>query len=481
MRTVRFPFVLALLVAAFPMLSQPASAATTLTTSNTYKVEATRELLIGGETRSGYIIKSDSDFVSLSNCTNRTCPDKAAGVRDDAEGLRTECGTKCWVRVTNPLNGRCAVAPLEDVGPEFKNDDWWLPATQRNINLRPEYTGPDIPRGLPAAKYGFDGNDVGYGVSGGTGLDFRGEPISTGSGIDLGERTWSDLGLPLPKANDYAWDDANGVPLQMSVTMLWQSNETVAVADRACLGTQTINPLPSTGLIAGDIIEVTSQTGVNVRPTASTSGTSKGVLALGQKAVYSGKSQTVNSQIWWEVRTRYGDGWMLSSSGLKEGTRDGIVNRARNSGADSNLTGIVGNTTGTTLSRITVGGNSRVKAALSGVYTNQGPRYESAKGLNIVVGGADRAFVGVGEMYCQSSLSIAQVTMLAVYTDSTTSGYVTMPAMTCGMTGWQRVVTPAIKLNGAKTVDYVNFYALTGGKVSAGTIVTDNFAILQFG
>lgn len=480
MRFVRSLFVLALLAAALPFLSvKPASAATTLTTSNTYKVEATRELLIGGETRSGYIIKSDSDYVSLSACTNRTCPDMAAGVRDDYYGLRTECGTKCWVRVTNPLNGRCAVAPLEDVGPEFINDDWWLPATQRHINLRSAYTGPDIPRGLPAAKKGFDGNDVGYGVSGGTGLDFRGEPISTGSGIDLGERTWSDLGLPLPKANDYAWDDANGVPLQMSVTMLWQSNETVAVADRACLGTQTIAALPSTGLIAGDILEVTSQTGVNVRPTASTSGTSKGVLALGQKAVYSGKSQTVNSQIWWEVRTRYGDGWMLSSSGLKEGTRDGIINRARNSGADSSLTGIVGNTTGTTLSRITVGGNSRVKAALSGVYSNQGPRYESAQDLGIT--GGPRGFVGVGEIYCQSSMNIAGVQMRAVYTDSTTTGYVVMPPITCPMTGWVRVVTPTATLNPAKTVDYVYFYGLTGGTVSAGTLITDNFSILQFG
>lgn len=104
------------------------------------KVKATREGLVGGKTSSGYVIDTVVPFVALPSW-------KAVGR---------------FVRVTNPANGRSALAVVLDVGPWNEHDD----------------------------PYVFDGERP----SAETGVDTRGR-VTNKAGIDLGEKVWHQLGM----------------------------------------------------------------------------------------------------------------------------------------------------------------------------------------------------------------------------------------------------------------------------------------------
>ena len=104
------------------------------------KVKATREGLVGGTTASGYVVDTVVPFVAL--------PSTRALHR--------------VVRVTNPANGRAAIAIVLDVGPWNVHDDAYVFHGQR-----------------PQAE---------------SGTDTRGRQTN-GAGIDLGERIWRVLGL----------------------------------------------------------------------------------------------------------------------------------------------------------------------------------------------------------------------------------------------------------------------------------------------
>jgi hypothetical protein len=104
------------------------------------RVRATREGLVGGRTASGYVVDRVVPFVALPN-------------RDALHR---------FVRITNPANGKSAIAIVLDVGPWNERDDAYVFEGKR-----------------PAAE---------------TGVDSRGRRTNF-AGIDLGERIWHDLGM----------------------------------------------------------------------------------------------------------------------------------------------------------------------------------------------------------------------------------------------------------------------------------------------
>ncbi len=104
------------------------------------RVKATREGLVGGRTASGYVVDTHVPFVAL--------PDVSA------------LGT--FVRVTNPANGKSALAVVLDVGPWNEHDRTYVFGGAR-----------------PAAEQG---------------VDTRGR-ATNGAGIDLGEKVWRQLGM----------------------------------------------------------------------------------------------------------------------------------------------------------------------------------------------------------------------------------------------------------------------------------------------
>src|SRR5690606_29734910 len=94
----------------------------------TYYVYATREGLVGGTTSSGYRIVENDFFVSLPACTPQNCP------RGATWGHMTQCGSRCYVRVLDPVTNQCRVEPIKDIGPWFTVDDWWNPTETRYLN-----------------------------------------------------------------------------------------------------------------------------------------------------------------------------------------------------------------------------------------------------------------------------------------------------------------------------------------------------------
>ncbi len=130
-----------------------------------YRVFATREGLVGGTTANGHVIVERDHFVAL--------PSRRA--------LSPKGSHDYSVKVCAP-NGRCAFAPVWDVGPWNTRDDYWNPP-----DVRQEWK--DLPQGTPEAQAAYrDGYNGGK--------DQFGRTVKNPAGIDLADGTfWDDLGL----------------------------------------------------------------------------------------------------------------------------------------------------------------------------------------------------------------------------------------------------------------------------------------------
>jgi hypothetical protein len=162
----------------------PAGTASTVTPAAeapTYPVFATREGLVGGTTANGHVIVENDRFVAL--------PSRRALNPDDQT-------YDYKVRVCNPRNDRCVEAPVWDVGPWNTRDDYWNPASVREM-------WRDLPQGKPeaTAAYYQDYNN---------GLDESGREVANPAGIDLADGTWADLQMT---ENDF-----------VDVTYLWMAS-----------------------------------------------------------------------------------------------------------------------------------------------------------------------------------------------------------------------------------------------------------------
>jgi hypothetical protein len=133
--------------------------------ARTYHVFATREGLVGGKTANGHVIGDRDHFVAL--------PSRRA--------LSPRGSSDYSVKVCAPT-GRCAFAPVWDVGPWNTRDDYWNPASERQ-----EWR--DLPQGVPQAQAAHDDGYNG-------GRDQYNRKVSNPAGIDLGDGLfWDALGL----------------------------------------------------------------------------------------------------------------------------------------------------------------------------------------------------------------------------------------------------------------------------------------------
>lgn len=121
------------------------------------RVKATREMILGGHSASGYVIDSVVPFVAL--------PSAAALWR--------------FVRISNPANGKVCRARVLDKGPWNVDDNAYVYGGAR-----------------PQAE---------------TGVDHSGRKTN-GAGIDLGERVWSELGMLDNTEVDWEFDDESISP-----------------------------------------------------------------------------------------------------------------------------------------------------------------------------------------------------------------------------------------------------------------------------
>jgi hypothetical protein len=149
-------------------------------------VFATREGLVGRTTANGHKIKSSDRFAAL--------PSRRA--------LSPNGSHDYSVKVC-AANGRCATAPVWDVGPWNTRDDYWNPRAKRQ-----EWR--DLPQGMPEAQAA---KEKGYNG----GKDQFGRKVANPAGIDLSDGLfWDALGL-----KDNAW---------VTVDYLWTGSGSSRVA-----------------------------------------------------------------------------------------------------------------------------------------------------------------------------------------------------------------------------------------------------------
>ncbi len=154
-----------------------------------YRVFATREGLVGGTTANGHVIAPRDHFVAL--------PSRRA--------LAPRGSSDYSVKVCAPT-GRCAFAPVWDVGPWNTRDDYWNPPSRRQ-----EWR--DLPQGRPQAQAAHDNGYNG-------GRDQYDRRVSNPAGIDLGDGLfWDALGL-----RDNAW---------VTVDYLWTGSARLSKVDEA--------------------------------------------------------------------------------------------------------------------------------------------------------------------------------------------------------------------------------------------------------
>lgn len=162
--------------------------------------------LIGEPTASGQLLRADDRLVALPGCTVSSCPWLPAGSGGGvAGGPQTSCAEAdglCWVELTSPATGACAVAPVLDLGPFFRADHWWAPTEERVYPLA---------QGVPAAEAAAVGTDLGFGPGrgdDGSDLGGRAEPPA----LSVAAGTWADLGLNVGEA-----------AATLRVRVLWQA------------------------------------------------------------------------------------------------------------------------------------------------------------------------------------------------------------------------------------------------------------------
>lgn len=207
-------------------------------------------------------------------------------------------------------------------------------------------------------------------------------PVHLRSGPSLGDApidslaTWTIMdviGGPV-YADGYDWFevDAGGEQGWVAGIFCGLYAANAAVFSAADLTTPVAVVSPS-GVSLGDIL-VTPDDGVNLRSGASLSASVIVAMPKGTIAVVVGARLSADGHVWQQVDTGFGRGWVASD----------MVERMKNPGnllanptADVDLTSIIAVDSGSTLSRVLVDGNYRVKCVNSGTTGNQGLRYQS--------------------------------------------------------------------------------------------------------
>ncbi|MGH3614004.1 MAG: hypothetical protein ACRDRK_15720 [Pseudonocardia sp.] len=178
------PVVRGLTLTARPVLRKRLAATeSTVQVPLSFRVFATREGLVGGRTANGHIIGERDHFVALPSR-------RALAPRGSSDYSVKVCAA----------NGRCAFAPVWDVGPWNTRDDYWNPpAIRQEWGVLPQ----GVPQAQAAYREGF--ND---------GRDQYDRKVQNPAGIDLGDGLfWDALGLEDNSwvTVDYLW--SGSIPL----------------------------------------------------------------------------------------------------------------------------------------------------------------------------------------------------------------------------------------------------------------------------
>jgi hypothetical protein len=267
-------------------------------------------------------------------------------------------------------------------------------------------------------------------------------------------------------ADGYTWYQINA-----NGTVGWVAgNFCSLVAAGGCGSSTGPTPIPTSGLTVGDVL-YTNDIGVRLRASPSASGAILyDGMPTGTLGVLVSGPVSADGYTWYQWDTRYGRGWSASTWMAETSS---YTNRIANPTADSSLSGILANQTSTTLTRVTVNGNSAVKVANAGTTATEGVRYESAS-LSLT---GERYISGVVDVYGSGTLDYVRVRIH--YTDGTSTWGASAPAMTLSSGAWKRIVLPMAAATSTKTVSKISVYAVKNTASGAMTYWVDNAKAIE--
>jgi hypothetical protein len=298
-------------------------------------------------------------------------------------------------------------------------------------------------------------------------LNVRSQPSTSGALVaELATGTQMCVTGGPQSADGYTWYQINA-----NGTTGWVAgNFCTLVAANGC-GTSTgPTPIPSSGWVVGDVL-YTNDPGVRLRSSPSASGTILyDGMPMDTKGVMVGGPVTADGYTWYQWDTRYGRGWS-ASTWMAETTS--YTNHVANPTADASLTNIVANQTSTTLSRVSVNSNYRVKVDNAGSVATEGVRYDSAS-LSLT---GTRYISGVIDVYGSGTLDWVRVRI--AYTDGTSTWGSVAPATTLSSGAWKRIVLPMATATSTKTISKIYVYAARNTASGAMTFHVDNAKAIE--
>jgi|GEM_PF-2361658 len=227
------------------------------------------------------------------------------------------------------------------------------------------------------------------------------------------------------------------------------------------------NPLPTTGIIVGDVLQVTDGP-LNLRTGPGTGYSTIASMPLNTKALVVAGPTNADGYTWHQIDTRYGLGWAAVAYMAETSS---YVNRLANPTADTNLNNI-SELTGASISRVQLNSNYRVKCINPGVGSNEGMRYDSGS-LSLA---GQHWYGAVADVAGAGTLDTAKTRIM--YADGSSSTYSTnAPILSLSNTTWKRLVVPVVTSNG-KTVSRVELWIRRNDEV-AQTFYTDNAKVVE--
>lgn len=296
--------------------------------------------------------------------------------------------------------------------------------------------------------------DVGFGrFSAGDRAEVADGPINVRSAPALGDNVvdtlgqWSDFclleGPVFADGHDWYRIDAFGLAG-------WVAGVNLGLIGTCGFSAASLDTPPAavgqSGATIGDTL-VVARGAVALRSSPSPTASVVADLIETTPMVIVGGPTTAAAQVWRQVETRFGRGWVPAAQVSTRGT---VVNYLYNGTADLSLVGISAINSRSEISRELIGGNYAVRCVNSGVDSGEGMKYASQAGVNLT--GA-HIFCGIVDVLGAGMLDDVRVRL--IYTDGTSTYSPPAPSVTLLADTWQRVVTPPVTANAAKTVDQI--------------------------
>jgi murein DD-endopeptidase MepM/ murein hydrolase activator NlpD len=223
--------------------------------------------------------------------------------------------------------------------------------------------------------------------------------------------------------------------------------------------------------VVGDTLAVDDSEGLNLRTGPGLGYSIITTMPWNRKGIVVSGPIVADSFHWYELETRHGRGWAAAGEYMKKVT---LPNYTANPTANSNLDSIVPNRQATTLARVYLDGNWRVRVTNPGSGTMEGVRYESEHGMGWT---GQQYFGGILHQLKGTNGQVLDYVRVSIYYTDGTGSHSSPYSVTMDGT-WHHVIPFHVASDPAKTIDWVTIKAIRNSP-QAMTFYTDNAWVVE--